>query len=370
MSVLVIVTSIISLYAVLMTVAWWLQRKRSNESCHSANMQNVSIQNAERNNVHLQQQYTEALDKENAASTAMLAIADEAQRLHQTFQKFVPRQFVEHFAKGGADSLALGYADEDEVAVMFCDIRGFTSLSEQMSPQQLMNFLNSYFMRMNAPIHDNYGFIDKFIGDAIMALFDHPNGEFCDKASDSVKASLDLQKALILYNQHRENSGYEAVRNGIGLHIGPVVLGTVGSDDRMDTTVIGDSVNVAQRIESLTDYFGVDILASREIVSAASEQTQFAHRTIDKVVLKGKSTSIEIVEIYQHMSTEQIVMRDQSKAFIDEGISMRNAKDFTGALAIFAKGLEANPDDTIYEHHINTCESLQHEIEWDGQIRL
>lgn len=360
-----IVTVITSIYAVVITVIWWLQRKRSIENC-----KDKTIVHAERNNIHLQQQYSEAVDKENAASKAMLAIADEAQRLHQTFQKFVPRQFVEHFAKGGADLLALGYADEDEVAVMFCDIRGFTRLSEQMSPQQLMNFLNSYFMRMNAPIHDNFGFIDKFIGDAIMALFDHPNGELSDKATDSVRASLDLQKALRLYNHHRAKSGYEAIKNGIGLHVGPVILGTVGSDDRMDTTVIGDSVNVAQRIESLTDYFGVDILASRELVTAASEKTEFASRTIDKVVLKGKSKSIEIVEIYQHMSIEQIAMRNKSKDFITEGIRMRNAKDFKGALAIFAAGLAANPDDTIYKHHIDTCKLLQYEIEWDGKIRL
>lgn len=361
---LVILSVITSTYAVVITVIWWWQRKQSKET-----FQRNIISNAERNDVHLQQ-YTEALDKENAASAAMIAIADEAQRLHQTFQKFVPRQFVEHFANGGADSLALGYADEDEVAVMFCDIRGFTRLSEQMSPQQLMNFLNSYFMRMNAPIHDNFGFIDKFIGDAIMALFDHPNGGISEKATDAVNASLDLQKALTLYNYHRERSGYEPVKNGIGLHVGPVVLGTVGSDDRMDTTVIGDSVNVAQRIEALTDYFGVDILASKETTDAASEYIVFAHRTIDNVVLKGKSTSIEIVEIYQHMSESEITLRDQSKTFLEEGINLRNNKDFAAAIAMFSKGLEANPSDTIYTHHIKTCELLQHDLEWDGKIRL
>lgn len=361
---LVIISIITSLYAVVITVLWWLQKKHSKET-----FQRNIVHNAERNDVHLQQ-YTEAVDKENAASAAMIAIADEAQRLHQTFQKFVPRQFVEHFASGGADSLALGYADEDEVAIMFCDIRSFTRLSEQMSPQQLMNFLNSYFMRMNAPIHDNHGFIDKFIGDAIMALFDHPNGGVSEKATDSVKASLDLQKALTLYNHHREKSGYEPIKNGIGLHVGPVVLGTVGSDDRMDTTVIGDSVNVAQRIEALTDYFGVDIIASKEITEAASEYIEFAHRTIDNVVLKGKSTSIEIVEIYEHMAEAEITLRDQSKVFIAQGIKLRNASDFQGAIEVFTKGWEANPNDTIYRHHINTCESLQHNIEWDGKIRL
>jgi adenylate cyclase len=173
---------------------------------------------------------------------------------------------------------------------MFCDIRGFTSLSEQMSPQQLMNFLNSYFLRMNAPIHDNGGFIDKFIGDAIMALFDHPHGTPADKACDAIKAALDLQKALRLYNHHRANSGYLPVKHGVGLHYGPVVLGTVGSDDRMDTTVIGDTVNVAQRIEGLTEQFNADILCTRSLIDAAQSKKEIAHRSIDTVVLKGKSS--------------------------------------------------------------------------------
>ena len=128
--------------------------------------------------------------------------------------------------------------------------------------------------------------------------------------------------------------------------------------------------NVAQRIEALTDYFGVDILASKEVVRAASEQNHFAHRTIDNVVLKGKSTSIEIVEIYQHMNAEQIAMRDESQTVIDEGIRLRNNNDFDAAIAIFKKGQKANPNDLVYRHHIDTCTALQHERRWDGNIRL
>jgi adenylate cyclase len=364
MIVLIIVTAIMTLYAVFITAVWWLQRVQASEQLKNSTALQVSRE----------QEYQAKLDgnveHEEAVSKAMLATADEAQRLHQTFQKFVPRQFVEHFAKGGSGSLALGYANEDEVAIMFCDIRGFTGLSEEMSPQQLMNFLNSYFKRMNAPIHDNFGFIDKFIGDAIMALFDHPNGLAGDKAADSVRAALDLQKALGLYNHHRAKSGYAAIRNGIGLNIGPVVLGTVGSDDRMDTTVLGDTVNIAQRIETLTAYFEVDIIASKKLVSAASEQTKFANRTLDSVVLKGKSTSIEIVEIYQHLSAPEIAARNASKHVIIEGIKMRNRGDFNGALALFTKASQANPEDRIFAHHINTCKKLKNQKDWDGKIRL
>jgi adenylate cyclase len=365
MTFLVIITAIMTLYAVFITVVWWLQKQHSNEQ-----QQNSHARKQSSNNEYIN---TLGISSEQKAGTTgtMLAKADEARLLHQTFQKFVPRQFVEHFAKGGGiDSLALGYAAEDDVAIMFCDIRGFTRLSEQMSPQQLMNFLNAYFLRMNAPIHDNFGFIDKFIGDAIMALFDHPDGQISDKAADSVRASIDLHKALKLYNHHRAKSGYALVKNGIGLHVGPVVLGTVGSDDRMDTTVIGHAVNIAQRIESLTNYFGVDILASKELASAAGEQIEFASRTIDNVVLKGKTTPVEIIEIYQHLSAEMIRTRNATKGLISEGISMRNTGDFKGALALFLRALEADPGDTILVHHISTCRKLENEVDWDGKIHL
>ncbi len=361
---LVIVTALITLYAVFMTVIWWLQKRETKALSEYAGRLKDSYSKSA-----LATKDTQAASDE-LVSIAMLARADEAQRLHQTFQKFVPRQFVDHFAKGGADTLSLGYADEDEVAVMFCDVRGFTSLSEQMTPQQLMNFLNAYFMRMNAPIHDNHGFIDKFIGDAIMALFDHPNGNTVDKAIDSVRAALDMQKALRLYNLHRANSGYKSVRNGIGLHIGPVVLGTVGSDDRMDTTVIGDAVNIAQRIESLTNYFGLDILASSELVNAAKQNAEFSHRLIDKVVLKGKSISVEVHEIYEHLNDAQKRLRDASKNVILEGMSMRNAGDFKSALVLFKQAQIKHPHDSVFQHHINTCDKLMYTIDWDGNVHI
>lgn len=351
-------------YAVFITAAWWMQRKNSHEQ--------PVISDARKR--ILDDEYLSSLgvntDKEAAATRSMLERADEAQQLHKTFQKFVPRQFVEHFSSGGMDSLKLGYAAEDDVAIMFCDIRGFTRLSEEMTPQQLMNFLNSYFLRMNAPIHNNFGFIDKFIGDGIMALFDHPTGQFSDKAADAVRAALEMQKALKLYNHHRANSGYEGVRNGIGLHAGPVVLGTVGSDDRMDTTVIGHTVNVAQRIESLTNYFGVDILASAELVDAASKDINFAWRKVDEVVLKGKTTSVEIMEIYEHLSEAKINARNASKGAVSEAISLRNAGKYKDARKVLLKALEHDPQDTVLIHHIATCKKLENEVNWDGQIRI
>ncbi|MFT6805232.1 MAG: adenylate cyclase [Glaciecola sp.] len=296
--------------------------------------------------------------------------ADQAMHLNQNFQKFVPRQFVEHIYKQG-QSLELGYADEDNVAILFCDIRGFTGLSEKMSPQELMNFLNSYFLRMNAPIHDNKGFIDKFIGDAIMALFDNPEGSDCDKAQDSIRAAIGLRRALHLYNEHREKSGYAAVNIGIGIHFGPVIIGTVGSDDRMDTTVIGDSVNIAQRLETLAPVYNVDIIVTDQLVATA--QYAFASRTIDWVKVKGRTEPLKLVEVLSHLPEPLQKKRLGMADAIQHGLDLRIDGNLREALDVFREARKLSPQDPIIKHHIKWTEQLiLHGVpeKWDGALQI
>ncbi|WP_404828203.1 adenylate/guanylate cyclase domain-containing protein [Fluctibacter corallii] len=281
--------------------------------------------------------------------------ADEATRLNQTFQKFVPKQFVDHFAKHGSSTLELGRADEDDVAILFCDIRGFTSLSERMTPQELMRFLNSYFLRMNDPIHQNGGFIDKFIGDAIMALFDHPQGSNEDKARDAIKAAIDLHAALKMYNQHRQNSNYPPINVGIGVHFGPVIIGTVGSDDRMDTTVIGDSVNIAYRLEGLAPLFNADIVVSAQALDTAKANGHFSYRLLEWVKVKGRENAVEIYEILDHLPAKE---RDQKLLIADDikhGLALRKRYALQDALDVFTAAHEKAPNDALVLHHIEQC---------------
>lgn len=299
--------------------------------------------------------------------------ADEAMRLTQTFQKFVPRQFVDHFAKHGNDSLELGRAAEDEVAILLCDIRGFSGLSEQMSPQQLMNFLNSYFLRMNDPIHQNGGFIDKFIGDAIMALFDHPGGDASAKAKDAVNAAIDLQKALKVYNSHRAKVGYAGIGVGVGIHFGPVILGTVGSDDRMDTTVIGDSVNVAFRLEGLAPKYHADIIVSAQTLEAISDSKDIQVRVLDWVRVKGRQAPVRVYEVLDHLDEDVRHNKIMVQQDIEQGLACRIAQDFTTALTHFHHALGLLPGDPLISYHIDTCKQLMQltiPADWDGSVSI
>ncbi|TRY31431.1 adenylate/guanylate cyclase domain-containing protein [Aliiglaciecola sp. M165] len=320
-----------------------------------------------------QSQSALALSESEDQDKRFLSKADEALRLTQTFQKFVPRQFVEHFAKHGSNTLELGRADEDDVAILFCDIRGFTGLSEKMTPQELMKFLNSYFLRMNDPIHQNNGFIDKFIGDAIMALFDHPDGTDQDKAIDAINAAIDLRYALNIYNQHRSNSGYPPVNIGVGVHFGPVIIGTVGSDDRMDTTVIGDSVNIAYRIESLAPKLGADIIVSAQTLDTVGDPEKYTYRILDWVRVKGRNTPLEVYEILDHLPEEEQELKLATAELINKGIKIRIEKDWDAALALFQQALVISPEDPLIIHHMEQCHRARdadYSHDWDGALTL
>ena len=301
------------------------------------------------------------------------AAADEALKLTQTFQKFVPRQFVEHMATTDVESLELGYAAENDVAIMFCDIRGFAGFSERITPQELMNFLNSYFTRMNDPIHQNRGFIDKFMGDGIMALFDHQGGTPKEKALDAIKAALDLRKALTIYNGHRKNCDYEAINMGIGIHFGQVIMGTVGSEDRMDTTVIGDSVNIASRLEALTPKYQADIIVSAQVLQIIGPNDSLRTRLLDWVRVKGRQAPIEIYEIISHLPEQEQEKKLAVQTKIAAGLACRINKQWEEAAVYFEAALAINPNDSLAQHHLDACgvyQNLELNEDWDGALIL
>ena len=352
---------IIALYTVVLVVLL----KKTARSVVNASTDIERAQQSSQPNTHQSQSEETLRQFKNKAEEAML--------LNQTFRKFVPKQFVDHFAKHGSDTLELGRAVEEELAILFSDIRGFSSLSEQMKPQELMNFLNSYFLRMNEPIHINNGFIDKFIGDAVMALFDRPTGSNTDKAQDAIRAALDLRYAINLYNQHRANSNYPPINMGIGIHFGPVIIGTVGSDDRMDTTVIGDSVNIAFRLEALAPKYNTDIVVSAQTLCQAKAEGVFKYRLLDWVRVKGRKNPIELYEIIDHQESNIKQLKLANAKLIEQGLNYRKDQKWELAVTHFKQALEINPKDTLAIHHLEQCAKLQevHLAEdWDGSILL
>ena len=232
------------------------------------------------------------LATEKGKHLGVVVIADDItqeQRLMSTLCRYVTRQVAEEILKD-RDRLKLG-GNRSTVAVLFSDIRNFTTLSEQCQAEEVVTLLNDYFTRMLDPIFRYEGTLDKFIGDAIMAVFGAPI-EVENSAERAVRAAIDMRRALRWYNEDRAGRGEPPIDNGIGITKGSVVSGNIGSEQRMDYTVIGDTVNVASRLEGLTKNYEYKILVNEGVYQEIKGKLPcvdlgFAH-------VKGKEGDIHI----------------------------------------------------------------------------
>src|SRR5258705_35735 len=220
----------------------------------------------------------------------------------RAFEKFVPKQFLERIARDGLENLKPGNVQASAITTLFSDLRSFTTLSEGMTPQALFAFLNEYLAQMQDPIDHFGGFIDKFIGDAIMALFDQ---EGAGQAEAAVKAAIGMQRRLAEWNDERQGPPAFPVASGVGIHTGIVMLGTLGSTTRMDSTVIGDAVNLASRLEGLTKHYGVRIIVSEDTWELL-DKSVFESRELDLVSVKGRAAPVPIHEVYQDLEGEPL----------------------------------------------------------------
>lgn len=214
--------------------------------------------------------------------------------LSEKLRLFVPDQFLHRIAPNGVESIQLGNAQEEEITVLFCDIRKFTTICEYQSPSETFQWLNVFFSQMNACIMANHGFIDKYLGDALMVVFDRPESH----SQDAVNGALMMQRKIIEFNSDRAKYNLEQPINiGIGIHSGKGIIGALGADSRIDSTVIGDVVNTAARLQELTKHYECGIIASDSVISQLTESEYFEVRWIDKVVPRGKQKAQDIYEI-------------------------------------------------------------------------
>jgi adenylate cyclase len=214
----------------------------------------------------------------------------ERERIKEAFGKFVNRQMADIVMNS---DVKLG-GERRDVAVFFSDIRSFTEMSEKMEPEDCVGFLNSYMSRMVSCVHRTRGIVDKYIGDAIMAIWGVPVSTG-DDAFNAVNAALMMRDNLIELNKTRGTPNRPLIRIGVGIHFGPVLAGQIGSEDRMEYTVIGDTVNLASRIESLNKAFLTDILITEETADLVDERIRL--HPMDKIKVKGKRKPLQIYAV-------------------------------------------------------------------------
>ena len=227
-------------------------------------------------------------------STGIVAMKDSIREkindieiINASYERFVPKEFLTLLQKKSIIDVEIGDNSSLEMSVLFSDMRNFTMISEKLTPQQNFKFLNSYLDKMTPAINQNEGFIDKYIGDAVMALFPkHPD--------DAVKAAIEMNIALKSLNK---NDASDPIKMGVGIHKGNLVLGTIGRATRMETTVISDTVNSSARLESLNKVYGTNILISGEIKQSLTSSLKSQCRLIDRTKVKGKSKMLEVYEV-------------------------------------------------------------------------
>jgi adenylate cyclase len=205
--------------------------------------------------------------------------------------------------------IGLGGQDK-EVVVFFSDIRGFTAFSENRTPEEVVAMLNEYFGVMVSIINRNGGVVDKFIGDAIMAIWGAPKGSDKD-AFNAVKACLEMRQALEGLNANRRSRNEPAIAIGMGLHAGRAISGTIGSDERMEFTVLGNTVNTASRIEASTKAFGTDLLITDDVLSRVGESYVIDYAGAAEV--KGRSDAIKMYKVkgYRAENGEETIIKTE-----------------------------------------------------------
>ena len=278
------------------------------------------------------------------------------------YERFVPREFLGFLKKESIVDVELGDQVEEEMTVLFSDIRRFTELSEKMTPQENFNFINSYLSAMEPVIGRHKGFIDKYIGDAIMALF--PVG-----ADQAVSGAVEMYRELTPFNQERESFGLEPINIGIGINSGRLMLGTVGGRNRMDGTVISDAVNLAARIEGLTKVFGASVLISEHTYAKLKDPSKYALRAVARVRVKGKTEPVTVFEVFGGEAEEVVKLKTETLPYFRKGLDLYRRQDFDAARTLFNAVCEDNPNDKAARVYIERCSFFLLQgmpQDWDG----
>jgi two-component system sensor histidine kinase ChiS len=272
-------------------------------------------------------------------------------KINIAYGRFVPHEFLRFLGHKSIVDVRLGDQILKEMSIMFADIRDFTTLSEEISPKENFDFLNSYLSRVGPIIRQHNGFIDKYIGDAVMALFP-------DTADEAVQAAIAMQQQVSLYNSDRQKLGFPSLAIGIGLHRGSLMLGTIGEERRMESTVIADAVNLASRLEDLTKVYGASILISGPTLFSLETLTQYQYRFIGQVQVKGKRERVSVFEIFETDPPQLRDLKQQTKTLFEEAVILYNCQNNKLAYQKFKEIQKINPQDKAASFYIKSCEKF------------
>lgn len=267
-------------------------------------------------------------------------------RVEDYYQRYVPKHLLRLMGAKNITEIEIGDYTEQKLTILFTDIRNFTTLSEQMSPLENFEFINRFLESVVPVILDHNGIVDKFIGDAVMALFP-------DKADQALSAAIGMIDAV----QKIETPGIDhtPLEIGIGLNTGFVMLGAVGTKDRMEITVIGDSVNLAARLQASTRNYGIPLLIGESTLNALENPNDFHIRIIDRIRVKGKKRPQSVYESYDNDPADRQKAKSDAGGIFENALAHYHLKNVKHAELLFGECLEKVPDDKVSRFYLDRC---------------
>ncbi len=286
-------------------------------------------------------------------SLLLLEDISSEKRVRSTMARYMDPALADRLLQSGEEDILGGKSQG--ATVLFSDIRSFTTLTEELGPQGTVSLLNEYFTVMVDCIARHGGMLDKFIGDAMMAVFGIPLAQGDDE-DRAVRAAVSMLHDLRRFNEQRVAHGQKPVQIGIGLNTGNVVSGNIGSPKRMDYTVIGDGVNLAARLEGACKTYGAQLLVSEFTMSRL--KGTYRAREIDRVIVKGKTEPVGVYEILEHVSTTRVPRIAQALRLFEEGLAAYREQNWKLAAGAFEAVLAQWPDDAASKLYLDRCALL------------
>ncbi|MGM0443978.1 MAG: adenylate/guanylate cyclase domain-containing protein [Fibrobacterota bacterium] len=289
----------------------------------------------------------------NKRSVEMLT--ENLKDINKAMNRFIPHEFLNHLNCRNITEIHLGDSSTRNMTVLTADIRSFTSMSEQMGPRENFMFINSYLNTVCPIIEKNRGFITNYIGDAVIALFPHTS-------RDGINAAREMTAAVQCLKIMR----FSHINIGIGLHRGDIMLGTVGNNSRMDTTIISETVKLVMKLEHLTKIYGAEIIISHVMLP---ENNDTLFRELDTVTFPELNLTTRIYELFISGTSESEQRKIRTAHLFRNGLAAYRSGDFTVGEEYFRETLQANPDDQAAKLYITRCREHQQfgiPLDWRG----
>jgi class 3 adenylate cyclase len=275
---------------------------------------------------------------------------EEKDRTEKFYYKFVPEKFREYLGKENFTDLSLGDASSRELTVLFCDIRSFSINSEIMTAKENFAFVNTIYGKAGPIIREHNGFVDKYIGDAVMALFEKPD--------DAVKCGADLYRAIVLDPETAKELKVSDINIGIGIHTGMAMIGIVGESERLSGTVISDTVNLSSRLESLTKQYKTAMLVSKDTVDRLASPEDLNLRYLGMIQVAGVNEVKGVYEVLDCLKDEDKTVRSDNSIEFREAMRLFQLGRREDAVIELEKLVSENRADHVVEMYLNYIKSL------------